>query len=99
MPTQPRDARRWPLRAGDIDRRSLVPLLGAGAAYLVLTGNAQAQQYPIPKTPAEVPGPPPGTVMTKAYVRSAGRTAYLWGWALVNPTAPPTSLSVCPKSS
>ena len=64
-----------------IDRRSL---LGAGGASLMLAGKAWAQQFPIPTTPAEVPGPPPGTRMTKAYVQSAGRTAYLWGWPLVN---------------
>jgi hypothetical protein len=64
-----------------IDRRSL---LGAGAASLMLAGKAWAQQVPIPQTAAEVPGPPPGTTMTKAYVQSVGRAAYLWGWPLVN---------------
>jgi hypothetical protein len=49
-------------------------------------GNAQAQQVPFPKTAAEVPGPPPGTAMTKAYVQTVGRVAYLWGWPLVNMT-------------
>jgi uncharacterized protein (TIGR03000 family) len=29
------------------------------------TGMAQALQVPIPKTASQVPGPPPGTVMTK----------------------------------
>jgi len=41
-------------------------------------------QVPLPKTAADVPGPPPGTAMTTAYVQSVGRTAYLWGWPLVN---------------
>jgi hypothetical protein len=84
MPTQPRDASRWPHRVGEIDRRSLVPLLGAGAAFLMLTGKAEAQQVPIPTTAAQVPGPASGTAMTTAYVQSVGRTAYLWGWPLVN---------------
>src|SRR5712691_3127492 len=84
MATQPRDASQWPRRVGEIDRRSLVPLLGAGAAYLMLTGNAQAQQVPIPTTPAEVPGPPPGTTLTTAYVQTVARAAYVWGWPLVN---------------
>jgi hypothetical protein len=64
-----------------IDRRSL---LGAGAASLMLAGKTWAQQVPIPQTAAEVPGPPPGTAMTKAYVQSVGRAANLWGWPLVN---------------
>jgi hypothetical protein len=45
----------------------------------MLVGNLQAQQVPIPKTPAEVPGPALGT-MTKAYVQMVGRMAYFWGW-------------------
>jgi hypothetical protein len=49
-----------------------------------LTGSAQAQQVPIPTTAAEVPGPPPGTAMTKEYVQMVGRMAYIWGWPLVN---------------
>ena len=52
-------------------------------AALTLT-SAHAQQVPIPKTPAEVPGPAPGTAMTKEYVQMVGRMAYLWGWALVD---------------
>jgi hypothetical protein len=55
-----------------------------GAALAMLVGSAQAQQVPIPTTAAEVPGPPPGTAMTSAYVQTVGRMAYLWGWALVN---------------
>jgi hypothetical protein len=66
-----------------IDRRSFIPLLGASAAFLMLARNASAQQFAISKTSAEVPAPPPGTAMTKAYVQSAGRMAYLWGWPLV----------------
>jgi len=42
---------------GQIDRRSLMPLLGGGVAFLALAGKAQAQQVPLPKTAAEVPGP------------------------------------------
>jgi hypothetical protein len=41
-------------------------------------------QVPIPKTAADVPGPAPGTAMTTEYVQMVGRTAYLWGWALVD---------------
>ena len=71
-------------RSAEIDRRSFIPLLGGGAAFLMLAGRAQAQQVPIPTTAAAVPGPPTGTTMTTAYVQSVARIAYLWGWPLVN---------------
>jgi hypothetical protein len=62
------------------DRRSL---LGAGAVSLMLAGTAWAQQVPIPTTPADVPGPTPGTAITKDYVQMVGRAAYFWGYPLV----------------
>ena len=46
--------------------------------------SAQAQQVPIPTTATQVPGPVPGTAMTKEYVQTVGRMAYLWGWPMVN---------------
>src|SRR5450631_2668724 len=67
-----------------IYRRSLISLLGAGAAFLMLAEKAQAQQVPIPTTAVQVPGPASGTAMTTAYVQTVGRMAYLWGWPLVN---------------
>jgi hypothetical protein len=42
------DTNRCHSRVGDIDRRSLIPLLGAGAAFLMLAGKALAQQVPNP---------------------------------------------------
>ena len=78
------DTNRCHYQVGNIDRRSLIPLLGAGTAFLMLAGKALAQQVPIPTTAAQVPGPPSGTAMTTAYVQSVGRAAYLWGWPLVN---------------
>jgi hypothetical protein len=53
-------------------------------AIAILMGNANAQRFLIPTTAAEVPGPAPGNAMTKAYVESVGRMAYLWGWPLVD---------------
>jgi len=60
--------------------------LSAFAALALSLGNTcvHAQQFPIPTTAAEVPGPPPGTAMTSAYVQTVGRMAYIWGWPLVN---------------
>jgi len=46
--------------------------------------SAQAQQVPLPKTAADVPGPAAGNTMTKEYVQTVGRMAYIWGWPLVN---------------
>ena len=57
----------------------------------------QAQQFPLPTTAAEVPGPPPGTAMTKAYVQTVGRAAYLWGWALVNAANRAASFAKAPE--
>jgi hypothetical protein len=71
-------------RGTAIDRRTLMPLLGAGAAFLVLAGKARAQQVLLPKTAGEVPGPAAGTAMTREYVQTIGRMAYVWGYALVN---------------
>ena len=40
-------------------------LLAAALVGALAFTSAQAQQVPLPKTPAEVPGPPSGTAMTK----------------------------------
>ena len=58
--------------------------LTSAVASLVLVTAAGAQQVPIPTTAAEVPGPAAGTAMTKPYVETVGRMAYMWGWPLVN---------------
>jgi hypothetical protein len=54
------------------------------AGLVCATTTLHAQQIPLPTTATEVPGPASGTAMTKAYVQTVGRMAYLWGWALVN---------------
>jgi len=46
--------------------------------------RATAQQVATPKSPVDVPGTPAGTVMTKEYVTMVARTAYVWGWPMVN---------------
>ena len=43
-----------------------------------------AQQVPVPKTAAEVPGPASESAMTKEYVQTVGRMAYVWRYAMVN---------------
>jgi len=67
-----------------------------GIILSVLVGNVQAQQVPLPRTPAEVPGPAPGT-MTKAYVQMVGRMAYFWGWPLVYVYNQRTELTKVPE--
>jgi hypothetical protein len=65
-------------------RHSLtIGTIGVALAMLA-AGSAQAQQVPIPTTAAQVPGPAPGTAMTKEYVQMVGRMAYMWGWPLVD---------------
>jgi hypothetical protein len=43
-----------------------------------------SQQTGSPTPNAQIPGPVPGTRMTKDYVRRVGAMAYLWGWPMVN---------------
>ena len=59
-------------------------ILATALVCALAFATAQAQQVPIPTTAAEVPGPPPGTAMTKDYVQMVGRMAYVWGYAMVN---------------
>jgi hypothetical protein len=66
-------------------------------AALVLMIAAQAQQASVPTTAAEVPGPAPGTAMTKAYVEAVGRIAYIWGWPLANMANRSAAFSKAPE--
>ena len=66
-------------------------------SMLMLAGNAQAQQVPIPKTAAEVPGPTSGP-MTTASVQMLGRAAYVWGWPLVYVYNQRTELTKAPET-
>ncbi len=52
------------------------------ATVVMFMGNVQAQQVSIPQSASEVPGPALGP-MTRAYVQTIGRMAYIWGWPLV----------------
>ena len=63
---------------------------------LMVTAN-HAQQVPIPTTAAEVPGPAPGTAMTKPYVQMVARMAYFWGWPLANAANRAVAFSKAPE--
>ena len=65
-------------------RRNVMAAGGTLFATVASAKFALAQQVAAPKSPADVPGVPPHTVMTKEYLKMVGRSAYLWGWPLVN---------------
>ena len=55
--------------------RFLVMGLAFASSFGTPPELAQAQQVPIPQTASQVPGPAPGTPMTKAYGLSVGLAA------------------------
>jgi hypothetical protein len=65
-------------------KQTLRSLIFAAASSAVVTTVLHAQQIPLPTTAAQVPGPAPGTTMTRPYVQMVARMAYFWGWPLVN---------------
>ena len=72
-------------------KRTYLTIMSLAFATAIRTANAQATvtqqvQVPIPTTPAQVPGPFPGNIMTKDYVQMIGRMAYVWGYPMVMPT-------------
>ena len=62
---------------------TLVPSFGV-AQTTATSAPVSGLQLPIPTTPAEVPGPVPGNLMTNAYIQFVGRMAYVWGYPMVN---------------
>jgi hypothetical protein len=74
-----------------------VVVLGAVIVGASERNAAFAQQVTAPKTASEVPGPAPGSTLTKAYVQSVGRMAYLWGWPLVNAANRAAAFSKAPE--
>lgn len=56
----------------------------AGFVCMCISLPAVAQQVNLPTKAADVPGPAAGTAMTKEYVQTVGRMAYVWGYAMVN---------------
>ena len=72
-------------------------LIAAAFVCAVAFTTAQAQQVPLHKTAAEVPGPAAGTAMTKEYVQMVGRMAYVWGWPMVNSHNRRASFATAPE--
>jgi hypothetical protein len=54
------------------------------AASIVSPLVGLAQQVPAPKTPAEVVQPADGITMSPDYAKTVARSAYVWGWPMVN---------------
>ena len=59
--------------------------------------SLQAQQVPIPTTAAQVPAPVAGSIMTKEYIQSIGRMAYLFAWPIVNAAHRNAAMSQAPE--
>lgn len=59
-------------------------LLIVGTHALLAASASLAQQVPAPNTPVEVVGPADGISMTPSYAKTVARSAYVWGWPMVN---------------
>src|SRR5215471_13397604 len=78
-------------------RTILKALALAALVCVVMATVVHAQQIPLPTTAAEVPGPAPGTAMTKPYVQAVARIAYVWGWPLVDAANRAVAFSKAPE--
>ena len=69
----------------------------SGLIALSIAVPASSQQVPLPQSAADVPAPAAGTAMTKDYVQTIGRMAYVWGYALVNSHNRRAAFSMAPS--
>ena len=58
-------------------RTHIIIITALTALGVLAPARLFAQQFPMPTTAAEVPGPAAGNTMTKEYVQMVGRMAYL----------------------
>src|SRR5215470_7589020 len=72
-------------------------MMASLALTVAFTTTTFAQQVPLPTTAAQVPGPAPGTPMTKLYVQAVARMAYVWGWPLVDAANRAVAFSKAPE--
>jgi len=72
-------------------------LITAAAAGLILLGVAGVRPVPAQTTITNIQGATSGTAMTKPYVETVGRMAYVWGWPLVNMHNRSVSFSKAPE--
>src|SRR5215470_6811878 len=80
-------------------KKTMMASLALTVAFTTTTfaQEARAQQVPLPTTAAQVPGPAPGTPMTKLYVQAVARMAYVWGWPLVDAANRAVAFSKAPE--
>lgn len=64
-------------------RFEIILLLPLSIAAVVATA-VSAQQVPAPTKPADVVQPSDGIIMSPAYAKMVARSAYVWGWPMVN---------------
>lgn len=78
MPDQPeRGGERKEFRSAPTTAEPLAPKARPGTKTGYRSDVAMKQA-------SEIAGTPARTVMTKEYVQTVGRLAYIWGWPLVN---------------
>ena len=80
-----------------VKTKRIPTLLAAALVGAMALTTVHAQQVPLPKTAAEVPGPAAGNAMTKEYVQMIGRMAYIWGWPMVNSHNRRASFATAPE--
>src|SRR5262252_3808484 len=80
-------------------KKTMMASLALTVAFTTTTfaQEALAQQVPLPISAAQVPGPAPGTPMTKPYVQAVARMAYVWGWPLVDAANRAVAFSKAPE--
>ena len=71
----------------------------ASIAIAVACGPVAAADYqvPFPTSPAEVTQPATGVLMHPEYAKAIARTAYVWGWPMVNMTNRRAAITQAPE--
>jgi len=79
--------------------KTAVSSLSCALLGLALAGasSAMAQQVPPPKTPIEVAQPSNDVIMQPEYAAAIARTAYIWGWPMVNMLNRRTAITQAPE--
>ena len=71
----------------------------ASIAIAVAGGPVAAADYQVafPTSPADVTQPATGVLMNPAYAKAIARTAYVWGWPMVNMTNRRAAITQAPE--